>query len=592
MEDEQVFQDTHRLVLEWVREGILDGLRIDHPDGLRDPKTYFDRLHGAAPDAWLVAEKILEPGEDLPRDWPIAGTTGYDFLNQVNRLYTDPFGERPLTDLYAELTGVTETFEEVARQSKRQIVGEVLASEFNRLVEYLAAVVRGHRRHRDYSRSQLRDALRELIVAFPVYRTYVRAEAGAVSEADVRYVTQASASVLERRPDLDPELVNFIADVLLLRVTGERESEFVMRFQQLTGPVMAKGVEDTAFYRYFRLASANEVGGDPAHFSMSVADFHESNETAARDWPARMLASSTHDTKRSEDVRARIALLSEMPDQWRAEVFAWRDMAAAQRGEKVDANTEYLLYQTLVGTWPISADRLWAYLEKAIREQKLHTSWTDPDEKYEAQLRSFAEALIDDASFSARVGQFVASLAPAWQISALAQTLLKLTAPGVPDIYQGTEAWDLSLVDPDNRRPVDYARRRTLLERSRTATAAEALTSMEDGLVKVWLIARVLAARARRPELFGPDAGYRAIPAYGARAQHVVAFARGDGAVVVAPRLVSHLGWPFDWGDTTIETKWGPWSDELGAAEHIGGPVALADLLRDFPMALLVRGDK
>src|SRR3954462_12886914 len=376
MADESVFADTHELVLGWLRDGTLDGVRIDHPDGLRDPKTYFDRLHSAAPDAWIVAEKILEPGEDLPSDWPVAGTTGYDFLNLVNRLYTDPFGEQPLTDLYAELTGITASYDGVAYESKRQIVADVLAAEVNRLTQYLAGVVRGHRRHRDYSRSEMRAALRELIVAFPVYRTYVRAEAGAVHEADVRYITEACDLALERRPELPRDLVEFVADALLLRVVGERETEFVMRFQQLTGPVMAKGVEDTAFYRYLRLISANEVGGDPGRFSMSVAEFHAANEVAAREWPARMLASSTHDTKRAEDVRARIALLSEMPARWRDEVRAWRELGAPGRGARVDANTEYLVYQTLVGAWPITVERLWAYIEKAVREQKVHTTWT------------------------------------------------------------------------------------------------------------------------------------------------------------------------------------------------------------------------
>jgi (1->4)-alpha-D-glucan 1-alpha-D-glucosylmutase len=592
MEDERVFAQTHELILGWLRDGVLDGVRVDHPDGLRDPKTYFDRLHGAAPDAWIVGEKILEPGEDLPADWPIAGTTGYDFLNLVGRLYTDPFGEQPLTELYAELTGETRSFAEVAYESKRQIVGEVLAAEVNRLTEYLAAVVRGHRRPRDYSRSQMRAVLRELITCFPVYRTYVRPDQGAVSAADVRYVTEACAAALERRPDLPSDLMEFVADVLLLRVGGERESEFVARFQQLTGPVMAKGVEDTAFYRYMRLSSANEVGGDPGVFSLSIAQFHAATEAAAADWPARMLASTTHDTKRSEDVRARIAMLSEMPARWRDEVRAWHEATTQYRGDGVDANTEYLVYQTLVGAWPIDLPRLWGYVEKAAREQKVHTSWTDPNEAYEAGLRSFVQAMLKDRDLVGRVERFVEGLAPAWQISALAQTLLKLTAVGVADIYQGTEIWDLSLVDPDNRRPVDYELRRRLLDRARTATAAEALAALDDGLAKMWLIARVLAVRARMPETFGVDGTYRGLMADGVRAEHIVAFARGDDAVIVAPRLVSHIGFPnADWADTTIELPAGAWRDELGGAERAGGRVTLAELLGDFPMALLVRSD-
>ena len=592
IEDERVFAETHQLILDWLREGVLDGVRIDHPDGLLDPRTYFDRLRGAAPDAWIVAEKILETGEELPADWPIDGTTGYDFLNLVTGLYHDPRGEQPMTELYAELTGAQRSFDDVAREAKRIVVGELLAAEVNRLTEYLAAVVHGHRRQRDYSRSQLRAALRELLVAFPVYRTFVRAEAGAVSEADVRFVTQACAIAQGQRPDLPPDLIEFIADVLLLRVRGVRETEFVMRFQQLTGPVMAKGVEDTAFYRYLRVVSANEVGGDPGRFSVSVDEFHAANEAAQRHWPGRMLASTTHDTKRSEDVRARIALLSEMPERWRAEVLAWRDATAVHRAPVVDANTEYLIYQTLVGAWPISAERLWAYAEKAAREQKLHTSWTDPNEAYEAALRSFVEGIGGDEEFSARVGAFVDSLAPAWQVSALAQTLLRLTSVGAPDIYQGTEIWDLSLVDPDNRRAVDFDLRRTLLERARTASATEALASLDDGMAKIWLISRVLGLRARRPELFAPEAGYRTVAAQGERGANVVAFERGGAAIVLAPRLVTHLGWPADWRDTAIELPAGRWHDELADVDTDGGTAALAQLLAAFPMALLVRADQ
>ncbi len=590
MEDPRVFEETHQVILGWLREGVLDGVRIDHPDGLRDPKSYFDRLHRAAPDSWIVAEKVLEPGEELPADWPIAGTTGYDFLNLVNRLYTDPSGEQPLTDLYAELTGERRTFAEVAYESKRYVIGEVLAAEINRLTEYLAAVVRGHRRHRDYTRGQLRAALRELIACFPVYRTYVRVDADAVSDADRDAVERACSTALEHRPDLPADLMEFIADVLLARATGEREAEFVARFQQLTGPVMAKGVEDTAFYRYLRLVSANEVGGDPGLFATSLVDFHSANESAARLWPTRMLASSTHDTKRSEDVRARIALLSEMADRWRSEVGAWRELSGAYRSTKIDGNVEYLIYQTLVGTWPISAERLVPYLEKAVREQKQHTSWTDPSEEYEAAVSSFVEALLADKALTLRVAAFVEELAPAWQISALAQTLLKLTAPGVPDIYQGSEIWDLSLVDPDNRRAVDFVERRRLLEVARTATAADALADLDSGLAKIWLIRRVLEIRRERPDSFGAQSRYIGLMAAGSRRDHIVAYQRGEDVLVVAPRFVSRLGWPSaDWRDSSLELPSGDWDDELGGQHFSGGIVAVNDLLGRFPMAVLTR---
>ena len=589
MEDEHVFAETHELIVGWLRDGTLDGVRIDHPDGLRDPKGYFDRLYGAAPNAWIVAEKILEPGEDLRADWAIAGTTGYDFLTLVGRLYTDPEGEQALTSLYREVTGWEASFDEVARDAKRQVLEAVLAAEVNRLTEYLVAVVRGHRRHRDHTRSQLRTALVEIICAFPVYRTYVRADDGRVADQDRRYVRTAIDSVTAARPDLPADLLEFIADVLLLRTNGERESEFVMRFQQLTGPVMAKGVEDTAFYRYFRLSSANEVGGDPAVFSVSVEEFHRACAVAQQTWPARMLASSTHDTKRSEDVRARIALLSEIPGRWRDVVLGWRERNAPLRGTEVDPNTEYLIYQTLVGAWPITVERLTAYVEKAAREQKLHTSWTDPNAAYELALRRFVESLLTDAAFVADLAEFVGALAPAWQVSALAQTLLKLTAPGVPDIYQGTELWDLSLVDPDNRRAVDFELRRRLLERVRGCSGTEVLAGLDEGLPKIWLINRVLALRARRPELFGVGGSYAPVPVSGARGDHVVAFARGGEAVVVAPRLVARLGaLEADWADTSVQLPHGTWRDELSERRHEGGSIALADLLRDFPMALLL----
>jgi (1->4)-alpha-D-glucan 1-alpha-D-glucosylmutase len=282
-----------------------------------------------------------------------------------------------------------------------------------------------------------------------------------------------------------------------------------------------------------------------------------------------------------------------MPGRWREEVLAWRDITARDRGPEVDGNTEYLVYQTLVGAWPITADRLWAYVEKAVREQKLHTSWTDPDQAYESALRTFVERALKNRDLTARVESFVASLAPAWQISALAQTLLKLTAPGAPDIYQGTEIWDLSLVDPDNRRPVDYVVRRRLLEQARTASAADAIAGLDDGLAKIWLVSRVLALRARRPELFGVDAAYRGLAASGARAEQVVAFGRADDAIVVAPRLVSHVGWPSpDWADTALDMADGPWRDELSGNEFDGGQISLAELLRDFPMAVLVRANE
>ncbi len=589
MEDEHVFAETHEMVLEWLRDGVLDGLRIDHPDGLRDPKGYFDRLRAASPRAWIVAEKILEPGEELPRDWPIAGTSGYDFLNHIVRLYVDSSAEAQMTELYEEFSGSSESYPDLVYEAKKQVLGEILAAEVTRLTEYLAAVVRRHRRQRDYTRRQLRQALVELVACFPVYRTYVRAEAGTSGTDDEHHVSQARAEVERRNADVAADLLEFIADVLLLRVTGDHESEFVMRFQQLSGPVMAKGVEDTTFYRYHRLSALNEVGGDPGRFGSSVADFHAAMAAAQRAWPATMLASSTHDTKRSEDVRIRIGLLSEIPDRWAEEVRAWRDLNADLRegaGALLDQNTEYFIYQTLVGTWPISRDRLIAYLEKAVRESKTHTSWTDANAEYESALRTFVERALARSAFTDRLASFVAELTPYWHATSLAQTMLRLTSPGVPDVYQGTELWDLSLVDPDNRRPVDYELRRKLLERATTATAEEALAEPAEGLPKLWLIRRVLDVRARNQELFGERSSYVPIPVSGSRAEHVVAFARGGEAVVVVPRLLARLH--DDWADTSIELPAGPWEDQLTGVRHSGGTALLADLLGTFPVALLM----
>jgi (1->4)-alpha-D-glucan 1-alpha-D-glucosylmutase len=355
---------------------------------------------------------------------------------------------------------------------------------------------------------------------------------------------------------------------------------------------MAKGVEDTAFYRYHRLVALNEVGGDPGRFGESVAEFHAFCAAAQRDWPATMLASTTHDTKRSEDVRIRIGLLSEMPEKWSAEVADWRSLNAGKRpagAEWPDANTEYLLYQTLVGAWPIDYDRLWAYLEKAIREAKVHTSWTDSNEAYERSVREFTREVLADRTFTDRLADFIDQLTPHWHATSLAQTMLRLTAPGVPDIYQGTELWDLSLVDPDNRRPVDYAQRRALLERAADMTAAEALADaegVEAGLPKLWLIRKLLQLRARNSELFGPHGSYAPIQARGTRADNVVAFARGGEAVVVVPRLVARVN--GDWQGTVLELGDGEWEDQLSGTRHRGGTIEVAALLDSFPVALLM----
>ncbi|MFL6258553.1 MAG: malto-oligosyltrehalose synthase [Thermoanaerobaculia bacterium] len=589
MEDERVFADTHALVLRWLREGVLDGVRVDHPDGLLDPEEYLERLRDEAPEAWVVVEKILEPGEPLRGSWPVEGTTGYDFLNRVGGLLVDREGEGPLTELYTGLTGQSAGWVDLVREKKLLVLSELLASDVNRLAEVFLQVCERHRRHRDYTRFELRQAIREVVAGFPVYRTYVRAEIGEVTDLDRRYVDEAIAAAKARRPDLPADLFDFFRDLLLLEVRGEVEGELVMRFQQLTGPAMAKGVEDTAFYNFHRLTALNEVGGSPGDFGLCVEAFHRLAAESQRLWPRTLLATSTHDTKRSEDVRARISLLSEIPEPWGEAARRWYERNAKYRkGDFPDRNAEYLLYQTLVGAWPISAERAAAYMEKAAREAKAHTSWTRQNPEYEEALRSFVTAVLDDKDFLAGLEAFVAPLVEPGRINSLAQTLLKLTAPGVPDFYQGSEIWDLSLVDPDNRRPVDYELRRRLLgDLKRGMVPEEIVARMDDGLPKLWLIHQGLQLRRRSPEVFGPDGAYEPLRAAGPRAEHVVAFTRGGAVAAVAPRLPLRL--QGDWRGTTLELPPGSWRDELNGEEIEGGSRPLADLLARFPVALLAR---
>jgi (1->4)-alpha-D-glucan 1-alpha-D-glucosylmutase len=588
MEDEQVFVDTHALVLRWLDEGVLDGVRIDHPDGLRDPKAYCQRLHRAAPQAWIVVEKILEPGERLRASWPVAGTTGYDFLNRVGGLFVNPAGEQPLTDLYAEFTGESVDYPELVRAKKHLALHELLGSDVNRLTALFVEVCERHRRHRDYTRYELNEALREVIACFPVYRTYVEAEAGTFDEDDFHYVSEAVERAKSYRPELDTALFEFLRDLLLLRVRGDLEGELVMRFQQLTGPTMAKGLEDTVFYGFNRLVSLNEVGGDPGHFGVSPAAFHQACLEAQQRWPQAMLATSTHDTKRSEDVRVRIHLLSEIPARWAEAVGRWAALNERHRRRGwPDRHTEYLLYQTLVGAWPLESERALTYMEKAIREAKVHTSWTLVNADYEEAVRRFVSDVLADPEFTADLTAFVAPLVEPARVNSLAQTLLKCTAPGVPDFYQGTELWDLSLVDPDNRRPVAYDVRRRLLSALDGATPEEIWARIHEGLAKLWVMRQALALRHHRPELFGPKGDYQPLLARGARAEHVVAFIRGGGAVTIVPRLV--LGLRGDWADTVIELPPGRWRNQLTGDDVDGHIVRMADLLARFPVALLAR---
>ena len=625
----QVFAHTHQLILDWHRRGMLDGLRVDHPDGLRDPGAYLEQLSRSAPRAWIVVEKILEPGEELPSEWPVAGTTGYDFLGRLTAMFVDPAGERPLTDYYARFTGEVTEFATLVREKKRWILRERLGAEVARLTRILSGVISGDDQGLAFTTGELRDALVELAACVPVYRTYIRADepaengsktpeaGGAVErlrEADVAVIETAVGLARRESPELAPAL-GFLGDLLLGRVRRGAGAEFVMRFQQLTGPAMAKGVEDTAFYCYNRFVALNEVGGDPAEFGVSVGKFHHACDRARQHWPHAMLASSTHDTKRSEDVRARLAVLSEMPERWASAVQRWSAMNERHRRSGwPDRNVEYHFYQTVVGAWPVSVDRALAYVQKAAREAGQHTNWIDPNTGYETALRDFVDQTLSDPGFISALEQFLAPLVGLGRLNALSQTLLKLTAPGVPDLYQGTEAWDLSLVDPDNRRPVDFAVRREALETIRrrieqgelTALASEVLENSADGRIKLFVIHRILQYRRQQERLFR-EGQYVPLAVTGSRSEHAGAFARtheGATVVVVVPRLVFRLAdgrggqthGAEVWGDTGVilpRTQAGRqfhnvFTDERVVAREEGAHVSLrlADLFARFPVAL------
>jgi (1->4)-alpha-D-glucan 1-alpha-D-glucosylmutase len=595
IERPEVFAASSALVLDQVRAGALDGLRIDHPDGLADPAGYLARLAEATGGCWVVVEKILEVDEELPSGWACAGTTGYDTLNRLTGLFTDPAGETELTASYAELTDESTDWAAVAAAAKRLVLDDVLAAEVNRLTDLAVRLGRLDRYHRDHTRRGLREALVELLIAVEVYRAYVAPEPGQPYAVALGQLEAAAGRAREVRPSRVAE-VDWLRDLALGRgldrtdgLRRELGAEFVTRFQQTCGPVMAKGVEDTAFYRYHRLIALNEVGGDPARFGVTVAEFHAAAAAAQRNWPVGMTTLTTHDTKRSEDVRARVAVLSEIPAQWAAAVRAWSTLAGRHcRHGWPDRNTEYLLFQTLVGTWPISPERLVDYLAKASREAKRHTSWTAPNPAYDEALADFARAVLADPEITSQVAAFVARLTPSGRSNALSQKLVQLTMPGVPDGYQGCEFEALSLVDPDNRRPVDYGRRAELLAELDAASAGSVPRWDTDfDAAKLLVVSRAVRMRRRHPAVFGVDSSYRPLPADGAKAAHVVAFTRADAVVTVVPRL--SVGLRDGWQDTTVELPAGNWHNALTDEHTAGGAVRLDALLARFPVALLDR---
>ena len=556
VEDPAVFDATHALVLRQLQDGEVDGLRIDHPDGLADPGGYLDRLAVASGGAYVVVEKILEPGEQLPVTWACAGTTGYDALNLVLGLFVDPAGDQPLTDLWQSLTGDRSSFAEVVARTKRQVLSEVLPAEVNRLVDVALRACGGL----DLTRRGLREALVEVLASFAVYRAYLppAGPADTVARAEVAHAVSAAKITL-------PSRAREIDVVAALALADLPAPEFVTRFQQTCGPVMAKGVEDTAFYRYLRLSALCEVGGDPSVFGTSIEHFHRACAATQEHWPLTMTTLTTHDTKRSEDVRARLVLLSQVPATWGEVVTRWSALAA--RHGSLDAATEQLVWQSLVGAWPITPDRAAAYLEKATREAKAHTSWVDPVPAYDGAVAGFVRGVLADEAITGELAAFVTSLEPAWQATALAQKLVQLTMPGVADVYQGTELWDLSLVDPDNRRPVDYAARAAGLH--------------APAHPKLRLVRTALRLRREHPGWFGADATYTALDA----GPGAVAFCRTGSVVTVAP-VRSTRAWS---ASDAVTLPPGSWTDALTGAER-SGRVQLADLLEEFPVALLVSG--
>ncbi len=585
VEDPDVFAATHQLVIDLVRDGTLDGLRVDHPDGMRDPEGYLITLAEHTGGLYTVAEKILEADETLPETWPVAGTSGYDFLNRVNNLFVAPWHEQAMSRCYVDFSGQTASYPEVVYRAKQQVMTTELGAEVERLVGILAHICHQARRHRDHSRHRLRDTLQELVAHFPVYRTYVHPRR-APTPADRAYVESAVAASQARRPELDPELVRFLGELALGQTSGAAGMEFAQQLQQLTGPVMAKGVEDTAFYRYNRFVSLNEVGGNPAVFGRPVAAFHADTARAAQRWPEGMLTLSTHDTKRSGDVRARLNVLSELPAAWAAAVGRWAGIGDRyRRGGWPDGNAEYLLYQTLVGAWPLDVERAVAFMAKATREAKVHTSWADPDAEYEEATEVFVRSLLVDPAFLMDLERFLIDerMVARGRRNSLAQTALSLTCPGVPDIYQGTELWDLSLVDPDNRRPVDYAERRRQLALVPQTPFGAMDDGADPGYAKLWLIQRLLEHRRRQGRLYA-STDYEPLTFSGDRSDDLVGFRRSDLAVVV-PR--SGDDW---WEGTDVELPPGRWTDVLTGVDHDGGRRPVPRLLAGGPVAVLDRG--
>lgn len=584
-EDPEVLEASHRRVFDWLARGAIDGVRVDHVDGLREPATYLRRLRKEAPEGWIVVEKILAPGEALPASWPIDGTTGYDFMERVGRLFVDGAGEAPLTQLFEAYTGAVFDPPVESRRARLEVMTDALHSELARLTVLACRACSTSPAARDYTRGEIELALAEILAGYGCYRTYlgehgeegVTDDAGRAVEATGREViARAVAAAAAARPELDRDLLAFLEAALAFELPSPEAQELARAAQQTTGPVVAKGDEDTLLYRQVRLVGRCEVGGEISAFGIEPGAMHAQ---LAAGPPRSMLATSTHDSKRGEDVRMRIAVLSEMPAVWEAAVGRWRARSErAWRGIEPDRIFEYAAWQTLVGAWPLPLDRAQRWAEKATREARLRTSWRRPDAAYEVARNRWLEGVYADRELVGEIEGFAARLQPHGDRNSLAQLLVKLAAPGVPDFYQGCELRDDNLVDPDNRRPVDLTLRRGHLAELKRLPAPDDLSK-----AKLWTIRRALSLRAKEPALF--EGAYHPVSASGPHAHRVFAFARGDGLIAAVPRLAVHSE---GWRDTKLPLPDGEWRDVFTSSTY-RGQVAVREMWAAFPISLLVR---
>jgi (1->4)-alpha-D-glucan 1-alpha-D-glucosylmutase len=579
-----VFEASHARILELVDQGAIDGLRIDHVDGLRDPETYLRRLRERAPNAWIVVEKILTADEALPASWPIDGTTGYEFAEKLGGLFVDPESEGAMTRAFEDYTGQTWNPTAGSRAARREVMSDALHSELARLTELAARACSYSPMCRDYTRTEIETALAEILAGYPVYRTYLTETRR--TEIDRARISAAVAAAADAHPELDRDLLAFLEASLAFEIASEPALELARSAQQVTGAITAKGDEDTLLYRQVRLLARNDVGAELRAYAHAPSALHHFLASAS---PRTLLASSTHDTKRSEDVRARIAVLSEIPDAWTRITARWRERTSLHWGEvDPDRVIEYAVWQTLVGAWPVGSTQPFArarlddYVRKATREARLRTSWRKPDPAYDAALDAWLDGVYGDIELLAEIDRFAGDIAPHGDRNSLAQLLVKLTAPGVPDFYQGTELRDDSLVDPDNRRPVDLAARHHQL-RTVGDSAPSALVGNLDAQ-KLWTIRRVLGLRRKAPARF--LGAYRALDAAGPHAHRVFAYMRGTELLAIVPRLTVRSD---GWRDTTLDLPTGTWLDVLSDQQHSGGTRALADLWRSLPIAFLTR---